>query len=655
MNELSPADPEYKKVLSSYYDLIKTSILRQDKEEFIGGLPITLLRRHVINLLQKSRKYPGYSKYTVTSKVDGTRLLMFINEKDPTDDSRRKVHFIDRSLKIYTLSNKEKHYLNSVRGPKMILDGELVFFKGGQSHYYLPSSDTDYLSFMVFDILYGPTSVKIEDIMMDTQPKYGSANAMAGPIGGKQWDYGRRYFILKNLIMPTKDNADFPPLSLEFADSNFFRIELKQIIYISELTGSGIVDSIHSSLATYRTEYYNFLSTKSDGKTLNDKLKKSKLEFDGLIFTPIDTEYVTENWNKFMNTQYKWKPPKEQTIDFYVKNTGKTIKLKGQVKDYRVVELYVLSRGNLSPFNFEDSPEGLVEAQYIVKDGTIAEFGFSDKYKKFMFNRLRLDKDKPNAWRTAETVKESILSPVNINLLPKLYNGDVESIAILASEYTTVQQRNRLLLCTGSLKFLSEPAMITIGEMLDFKQKTKESELEIRIGKIKGKYFNTNVSLSKYIDTNKLFDGMGWKNTVTNYVDASLDSVRTRYKFVHSIGLIKLDSIVKESVSKLDISLSHLGSFDARIANSLEKQSDKTVSFEEATRLTEKRRISYLDPNSVIRVDLTEVNLAKLIDSKITRVGSTEFQIEFEILSGSMSSVVKFLEYYITEIETTWD
>ena len=134
---------------------------------------------------------------------------MFINEKDPNDDSRRKVHFIDRSLKIYTLSNKEKHYLNSVRGPKMILDGELVFFKGGQSHYYLPSSDTDYLSSW-FSIYSCPTSVKIEDVMMDTQPKYGSANAIAGPIGGKQWDYARRYFILKNLIMPTKDNADFP-------------------------------------------------------------------------------------------------------------------------------------------------------------------------------------------------------------------------------------------------------------------------------------------------------------------------------------------------------------------------------------------------------------------------------------------------------------
>jgi len=655
MNELSSADPEYNKVLSSYYDLVKTSILRQDKEEFVGGLPITLLRRHVINLLQKSRKYPGYSKYTVTSKVDGTRLLMFINEKDPTDDTRRKVHFIDRSLKIYTLSNKEKYSLNSVKGPKMILDGELVFFKGNQSHYYLPSSDTEYLSFMIFDILYGPISVKLEDPMMDTQPKYGSANAMAGPIGGKQWDYGRRYYILKNLIMPTSDNGNFPPLSLEFMNSKFFRIELKQITYISELNDSPVEASIHSSLETYRSKYYDFLNTKSTSKVLNDKLKKCKLEFDGLIFTPIDTEYITENWNKFMNTQYKWKPPKEQTIDFYVLNTGKVVKLKGQVKDYKVVNLYVLSRGTLAPFNFENSSEGIVDSQYLIKDGTIAEFGFSEKHKKFMFNRLRLDKDKPNAWRTAETVKESILSPVDINMLPKLYSGDVDSVAILASEYVTRQQKNRLLLCTGSLKFLTDAAQTTIEQMLQFKRKTKEAELEVRLGKIKGTNFNTGLSLGKYIDTNKLFDGMGWRNSVTNYVDAQSDSVRTRYQFIQNVGLVKLDSIVKQSVTKLDISLSHLGSFDIRFSSALEKQSDQTVTYEKAKRLTEKKRISYFDPNGAIRVDLTEVNLLKLEDGKFKRTGSTEFQIEFEILSESMSSVMKFLEYYITEIETTWD
>ena len=655
MNELSPSDPEYTKVLSSYYDLVKKSILRQDKEEFIGGLPITLLRRHVINLLQKSKTFSGYSKYTVTSKVDGTRLLMFINEEDPNDSSRRKVHFIDRSLKIYTLSNKEKHYLNSVKGPKMLLDGELVFFKNNQSNYYLPPSETDYLSFMVFDILYGPISIKIEDSLMDKIPKYGSANSMSGPVGGKQWNYARRYFILKNLILPTENNGRFPPLAMEFCESKFFRIELKQILYISELSENNVVDNINKKLFAYRKEYFDFLNTKCDSKTLNDKFKKSKLEFDGLIFTPIDTEYVTDNWNKFMNTQYKWKPPKEQTIDFYVKNTGKIVKLKGQVRDYRVVELYVLSRGRLQLFDFEGSSEGLVDAQYIVTDGTIAEFGFSDKHRKFMFNRLRLDKDKPNAWRTAETVKESILYPVNINLLPSAYSGDLSSIAVLASEYATPNQRNRLLLCTNSLKFLPDTALETIRQMLDYKKQTKNAEVEIRIGKIKGKYFNTGVSLNKYIDTNKLFDGLNWKNSIVNYVDANLNSVRTRYKFVPNIGLVKLESIVKEPITKIDINLSHLGSFDIRIANSLEKEADQTVEFDKATRITEKRRISYMDPNGVIRVDLTEINIAQFQDSKITRVGNTEFQIEFEVLSENMSSILKFLEFYVTEIETTWD
>jgi len=652
MNELSPSDPEYKKVLSSYYDLVKTSILRQDKEEFVGGLPITLLKRHVINLLEKSKKYPGYSKYTVTSKVDGTRLLMFINEKDPNDETSRKVHFIDRSLKIYTLSNKEKQYLNSVKGPKMLLDGELVFFKNNQSHYYLPPSESEYLSFMIFDIIYGPTSVKVEDVITDLNPKYGSANAMAGPVGGKQWDYGRRYFILKNLILPTKDNGNRPPLSLEFCESKFFRVELKQIHYVSELKDDDIVNNLAGELTDYRNEYFDFLNKHCDSRTLNDKYKKSKLQFDGLIFTPIDTEYVTENWNKFMNTQYKWKPPKEQTIDFYIKGTGKVLKLKGQVKDYKVVELYILSRGNLQLFDFQGNSQGLVESQYLVKDGTIAEFGYSDKYKQFMFNRLRLDKSTPNAWRTAQTVKESILYPVNIDVLPMLYNNT--DIGVL-SAYITPEQRNRILMCTGSLKLLSDSSIEMIKTMIKYYKESKDTELEIRIGKIKGRSFNAGVRFNKYIDTNKLFDGMGWKNTVVNYVDASLDSVRTRYKFVKGIGLVKVESIIKEPNTKLDIDISHLGSFDIRIASSLEKPSTDTVTFDKATRISEKRRISYMDPNGVIRVDLTEVNLAQLIDGKITRVGNTEFQIEFELIDGSIDNIVKFLKFYINEVETTWD
>jgi hypothetical protein len=654
MNELSPQNPEYNKVLLSYYDLVKTSILRTDKEEFIGGLPITLLRKHTFNLLQTSKLFPRYSKYTVTSKVDGTRLLMFINEPDPRDRSKRKIHFIDRSLKIYTLSNKEKYYLDSIKSPKMLLDGELLFFKDKRSYYYLDSLETEYLSFMIFDILYGPISLEILDIMRDTTPSYGSANAMAGPIGGKQWPYGRRLNILQKLILPTKENNKNPPLSIAFCNSPFFRIELKKILYISSLPIQPIYDYVNKDFLDSRQVYFDFLNKKSESKTLNDKYKQSKLEFDGLIFTPIDTEYVTENWNKFMNTQYKWKPTKEQTIDFYIVNTGKTEKIKGQIRMFKVVELYILSRGSLQLFEYEGVSTGLIDSKFSINDGVIAEFGYSPNIKRFVFNRIRLDKNKPNAFRTAQTVKESIMKPVDINLLPKLYNG--EDIIETAQDYLTPIQLNRLLMCTGNLKLFTDDTIKLFDEMIKLSDRTKEAELEIRIGKIRGKYFNTNVSIDKFIDTNKLFDNLKWNHQVVNYVDTNNADIRTRYQFIPTIGkLVKLNSIKKESISKIDVDLNFVSSFDIRISTALEVNNDKTVTFEDANRITEKKRISYYDPNGIIRVDLTEVNLVTFENGTITRRGKTDYQIEFEILKNEMTSVINFLKYYIDQIETTWD
>ena len=653
MNELSENDPEYKRVLSSYYDLVETSILRTKTKEFIGGLPITLLRRHLFNLLEKSRILKGVSKYTVTSKVDGTRLFMFINEKDPNNPDFRKVHFIDRSLKIYTLSNKEKHSLNSIRGPKMLLDGELVFFKNNKSHYFLSSSATDYLSFMVFDIIYGPTSVQVETSPFDSVPLYGSANAMAGPVGGSKWPYAKRLNIAQNLIVPTQENGRKPPLSLAFCESPFFRIEMKSIINISDIpsTVTDIVDFINKDFKTSRGKYYDFLNEYCDSKALNDKFKKSELEFDGLIFTPLDTEYVTGNWNKFRNTQYKWKPLKEQTIDFYVKDTGNKTRIKGQVKEFKIVELYILSRGNLQLFDFKDKNTGLIDSKFMVNDGSIAEFGYSNKYDSFVFNRLRLDKDRPNAWRTAETVKESILYPVDINFLPNLYRG--EDIIKTAGQYLPGKALNRLLLCSGSLKILP---ISRIQEQLQFKTDNKDVEIEIRLGKIRGKYFNAGVKYDTFINTIKFCDDNNWRHKIVNYIDATSGNIRTRYQYIPEIKqLVKLNSISKESVSKIDISLNTVADFDIRFSNAKEELSDQTITFPDATRITEKKRISYYDPNGVIQVDLTEVNLSELKDSSITRIGASEFQIEFEILKNDINAIEQFLQYFISEVETIWD
>lgn len=654
MNEVSN-DDEYTSVISSYYSLLKTSILRRESSEFIGGLPITLLRKHIFNILQPSKVYPGYSKYTVTSKVDGTRLLMFINEEDPNNPGFRQIHFIDRSMKIYVLSNKAKYTLPSIKGPKMIIDGELVFFKDKKSHYYLPPSDTEYLSFMAFDILYGPTDIKIEDVQLDIMPLYGSANSMIGPLGGKQWDYAKRLRILKNLIIPTKNNGNYPPLSLQFCDSEFFRIEFKQILYVSNIKNISDVESfIHNDFEEFRRRYYTFLNTKCSSSKINNSLMMSKLSYDGLIFTPIDTEYIIGNWNKFQNTQYKWKPTREQTIDFYVENTNLTQKLPGKSKLFKVVNLFIMSRGKLQEFDFDNSSVGFVDPRFEIKTGQIAEFGFSEKDKSFIFNRLRMDKDKPNAWRTAETVKDSIKYPVDINLISELQSSKSKELLIeTADNYLKRKQLNRTLLCTGNLNIVQLFTAEKINELL---KNNSDAEFEIRVGKIRGKSFVPGVSEDFFENTKKLFTFMNWSSTLSNYVDTFKDRVRTRYKYVPEISrLVKLESIVKDSLSNIDIDLNTVADFDIRFSAANENISSFTVEFKDATKIKSKDRISFSAENSNIRVDITEISTLILKGSNLEKQGDKEYQIEFEMLNNNYIEMINFLNYYISEIGMIWD
>lgn len=657
MNELLPNDPEYKRVFESYKNLLEKSILRSTNLEFIGGLPITLMQKHLFNLVVRSDKYPKVSKYTGTAKVDGTRLLMFINEKDPNNSDFRKIHFIDRSLKIYTLSNKQKLTLNSIKSPQMILDGELVFYKSSKSHYYLPSSETDYLSFMVFDILYGPISIKLED-KLDINPVYGSANTMIGPVGGGKWDYAKRYNLLKNLIISTDKNNENPPLALHFALSDFFRIELKSLVFVNKLKEVSSVDKfIEDDFVKFRNKYYNFLSSKvPSSKSINEKIKLSTLSFDGVIFTPIDTSYVIGNWNLFMNTQYKWKPPKEQTIDFLVENTKEIFRLKGQTKTYNVYNLYIISRGTLQLFEFNGKNTGLVENKFVVNDGVIAEFSYDPKLSNFVFNRLRLDKDKPNAWRTAQTVKESITKPVDLNNLKVLLNSNDKEIFKIAESYLLKDQLNRFLLCMNKLKIMNDYSLGSI-EMLQLEKKlNKDLEVEIRLGKIKGKFFNAGITEIIYNNTIKLFNKINWKNTISNYVDCTIDSLRTRYKFIPQIQqLVKVSSIRKEPKLKIDIPLANVASFDLRVAGSIEKETTEIVNFVNATRITTKDRISYYDPEGIIQVDLTQVSLAEIVEGSIVKKKTPMFQIEFEVLGGNLSNLLNFINFYISEIETVWD
>lgn len=68
------------------------------------------------------------SKYTVTQKVDGTRVLMYIGPDSETASvKQRTVCFVDRNMKIYTVRNDTRDILPYVNTPEMLLDGEIVF------------------------------------------------------------------------------------------------------------------------------------------------------------------------------------------------------------------------------------------------------------------------------------------------------------------------------------------------------------------------------------------------------------------------------------------------------------------------------------------------------------------------------------------------
>ena len=103
-----------KKYEEQFHKLIKNFLAKNenyDINKFIGGLPVTLEKNDMFNLIlkDKNEKY----KYSITQKVDGTRVLMYIGAdfSDTKGIKQRTVSFIDRNMKTYTLRNDSRSLL----------------------------------------------------------------------------------------------------------------------------------------------------------------------------------------------------------------------------------------------------------------------------------------------------------------------------------------------------------------------------------------------------------------------------------------------------------------------------------------------------------------------------------------------------------------
>ena len=612
-----------------------------DMKKFIGGLPVTLERGDVSQLMTKGPN--GKSKYTVTQKVDGTRVLMYIGPDSETADvKQRQVCFIDRNMKIYTVRNDTRDILPYVNSREMLLDGELVFFdQDGVSHKELESRYVKGVSFMTFDILFGPENI---DITSENIKVMGQEFSMTVPEDGKlrtdPWPYINRYNIIHKLIIPSEFNKEEPVLTEAFKSVNWFNIELKPIYFLDALKPHRVIYNesktgyLQTLLSRNRKGFYDMLMKKYN-KQVSTFVKRT-IKLDGLIFTAADTLYTIGSWDKMLTTQYKWKPADEQTVDLLVR-----------IVSPGVAALFVSKGGNIEPYQV-NYKQVIVKVPPNIKDNDVAEFSL-DPSGRFVFKELRKDKKTPNALRTVINVINSFKNPVNINDLYYFLNLSESSTKAEIKKILEYSNKAKLLRCVATYKTMSilEPKQLDIirGMIKNVNvNANNEIETELRFGILR-QSFNPKIQKYKFIDILNKVETYNFKKRIDDFVDVYSENIRTRYVFSMDFGkYIFLDSIIKNRISKIDIAMKDIINLDVRIAMSSEVKVKQYNTDGESYR---KYRTSYFEPNELFRLDFTAITEGKYIDRNfVMNKDSIEtFQIEIEFLKSDIdvNKLFKFI------------
>jgi len=634
-------------IMNNFKKLVTKFLTKNDNYDitkFVGGLPVTLERGDMSNLMSKGRD--GKSKYTVTQKVDGTRVLLYIGPDSETASiKQRTVCFIDRNMKIYTVRNDTRDTLPYVNSREMLLDGEIVFFdRDGVSHKELESRYVKGISFMAFDILFGPENIDVSSV--DNSKVIGQEFSFIVPDDGNlktfPWRYINRYDILHKLIIPSKFNKLEPILTEAFKEVNWFNIELKPIYFLDSIKSNKIlynksnIGYLQRLLKKNREEFYRELKTKYD-KDANVFIRKS-LKLDGLIFTASDTLYTIGSWDKLLTTQYKWKPADEQTVDMLVRKTSDVS-----------AKIFVSRSGSLIPYEI-NRRQVVTNVPAFVKNNDIVEFSLGQN-GEFIFKEIRKDKKKPNALRTVLNVISSFNNPVNINDLYYFLNLSDNSTKTEIKKVLEYSTKSKLLQCVvknDNVSLLEPEQLSKINDIIKNVGINKEIEIELRFGVIKEGIkprFEPKIMKQTFIDILSKVESFGFKKRIDDFIDVYSENIRTRYIFSNEFGkYILLESIIKKRISNTDISMKNIINYDVRIAMSTEKIVKQYNTNGESFR---KYRISYTEPNDLFRLDFTAITSGKYLDRTfILNESSIEtFQIEIEFLKKDIdaNNLFKFI------------
>lgn len=660
MEKIPKGSPEYF-IIEKEFNSIIINITREKNDisdKFIGGLPVTLEKKDIFTILSKD--FTNNYRYSVTQKVDGTRLLLFANYKKSS--GLRNITFIDRNNDFYTLKNKTRESLPDFDGPKILIDGELVTFNN-ENKVTEPTDkyfNIKMFSYMAFDILYGPISIEYSGLPNNKILNIGSEGAMAGPIGGKMWPYKKRYDILYLLIVPTELNNFNPILSLSFKNCQWFVPEVKQIYYINALKTSTKLYESGNSKAFFQNGIIKFREILY--KLINDKVRtqiqhKAELinvSLDGLIFTPFDTEYVIKGpWKKFLNVQYKWKPIEEQSIDFAIfKEQGKYI-LK--IRKGPSLSIFTVRKDNkyIPAELSNDTINQLTKSK--TRDNTIGEFIYNTKLQKFELLRIRKDKESPNSLSTSINVMNAIKNPVDLEIIKKFFiikNLNDTGLKQLLN-YMTKSQMLRCLVNNNKIELFNKSIKDNIIDNLEKFKLYNSYEYEIRFGIIEPEKFQTNLPFNLYkqiMDVTSLL----YKNIKPEYsviYDMYKGSIRTRYLYLEDLGnSIKIGSIQKQNIQNLNIDLKYLYNLDIRFSLSNEKVTNEIATNENSDLILEKKRFSF--KFDIFTLDLTEIiKINKNVDKIIVKE-APKYQIELEIKNRTIepSILLNKIEYTLKNI-----
>lgn len=390
--------------------------------------PITLEIQHVTEVLP--------NRYAVTEKADGDRQFLIIFEK--------RVYFLSTNMEIrYTgIELKNNDYDGS------LLDGELIFIPKKNRHIYL-----------AFDCLFHKSQDVRKTIKLFDRLKFADDIVKNCFVFQKQIGFESKPVLVdKKFDLNKQLEFHFEEIKRSIKNLNN-DIELeKQYPLIRRKYFIGAEGAKDWEIFAYASLMYNAFTTNSS--------VNCPYYLDGLIFQPLDQSYVT-NVNESRYSDFKWKPPEKNSIDFYVEfekdKDGKVITAydnsyddeQGEFvknKPYKICKLFVGQRnkGTEVPVLFREDEE-LYYAYIFIKDGeardvegnilsdkTVVEFYYNNNQEtldKFRWVPLRTRHDKTesvmrfgrrygNAAVVANKIWRSILNPVLMSDIEDLATGN---------------------------------------------------------------------------------------------------------------------------------------------------------------------------------------------------------------------------------------